>query len=117
MRCRLWACPPSRYANLPSFPAPPTDGGVLAPRQAAIANLLLTDLSFSQIAAKLHISVNTVKSHVKAIYEKLGVDSRQDVARVVTTQPWLLPHGGLLDAFGAEGIPDGRPSSPATRSA
>ena len=33
-------------------------------------------LSLDEIAADLTVSVNTVKSHVRSIYAKLGVSSR-----------------------------------------
>jgi LuxR family maltose regulon positive regulatory protein len=35
-------------------------------------------LTNAEIAAALYISVNTLKSHVKAIYRKLAVSSRAD---------------------------------------
>ncbi len=33
-------------------------------------------MKYEEIAAKLFISLNTVRSHVKAIYAKFGVDNR-----------------------------------------
>jgi LuxR family maltose regulon positive regulatory protein len=61
------------------------DGEILeAPSQAelAVLRLLATDLSVRQIAGKLFVSANTVRSHTRAIYRKLGVRSREDaVAR------------------------------------
>ena len=38
---------------------------------------LSTGLPITQIAANLHISNNTIKSHLKSVYLKLKVDSRQ----------------------------------------
>ena len=55
-----------------------------APSEAelAVLRLLATDLSARQIAAELFLSANTVRSHARAIYRKLGVRSREDgVAR------------------------------------
>ena len=39
--------------------------------------LLPSMLSLNEIAADLTVSVNTVKSHVRSIYAKLGVSSRR----------------------------------------
>ena len=36
----------------------------------------------NEIAADLFISVNTVKSHLKAIYRKLGVQRRSDMVEL-----------------------------------
>ena len=35
-------------------------------------------LSLREIAEKLYVSLNTVKTHVQAIYRKLGVLTRDD---------------------------------------
>ncbi len=55
-----------------------------APSQAelAVLRLLATDLSAREIGAELYLSANTVRSHTRAIYRKLVVNSRGDaVAR------------------------------------
>jgi LuxR family maltose regulon positive regulatory protein len=50
--------------------------------ESAVLRLLDTDLSVRQIAGELFISPNTVRSHTRLIYRKLGVNSREDaVAR------------------------------------
>lgn len=50
--------------------------------ELAVLRLLVTDLSARQIGAELFVSPNTVRSHTRAIYRKLGVRSREDaVAR------------------------------------
>jgi LuxR family maltose regulon positive regulatory protein len=38
-------------------------------------------MSNADIAAELFVSVNTVKTHVKSIYRKLGATRRQDAVR------------------------------------
>lgn len=48
--------------------------------------LVTTHLNQRQIGGDLHISFNTVKSHVRSIYRKLGVESRQDAIAVATVR-------------------------------
>lgn len=53
-----------------------------SPAELTVLRLLATELSASQIAARLVVSSNTVRSHTRALYRKLGVRSRADaVAR------------------------------------
>jgi LuxR family maltose regulon positive regulatory protein len=51
-------------------------GEALTEREMAILRLLPTTLTQRQIGSELYLSVNTVKSHSRAIYRKLGVSSR-----------------------------------------
>ncbi|CCH53174.1 Response regulator gacA AltName: Full=Global activator [Fibrisoma limi BUZ 3] len=46
---------------------------MLTERESQIASLILNELSSNQIAEKLFISFNTVETHRKRIYQKLGV--------------------------------------------
>ncbi|WP_344825457.1 helix-turn-helix transcriptional regulator [Actinocorallia longicatena] len=48
----------------------------LTDREVAVLRLLAGDLSLREIGGRLYVSVNTVKSHSRAIYRKLGVTSR-----------------------------------------
>ena len=49
---------------------------VLTDRELEVLRLLQGSLSLSEIAGELYISPNTVKTHAKAVYRKLGVGSR-----------------------------------------
>lgn len=49
----------------------------LTERELEVLHHLPTLMSNVEIAAGLHLSVNTVKSHLKAVYRKLGVDGRR----------------------------------------
>jgi LuxR family transcriptional regulator, maltose regulon positive regulatory protein len=56
--------------------------GDLSDRELAVLRLLPGDASLREIGASLYLSLNTVKSHSRSIYRKLGVASREEaVAR------------------------------------
>ncbi len=55
-------------------PDPPA---LLSERELAVLALLPSLLTAGEIAAEFTVSVNTVKSHIRSIYAKLGVTSRQ----------------------------------------
>ncbi len=50
----------------------------LTEREAAVLRLLQGTLSLRQIGQELHLSQNTIKTHTRAIYRKLGVSTRHD---------------------------------------
>jgi DNA-binding NarL/FixJ family response regulator len=60
------------FAMQQQAPAPSVED-LLTGREAQIASLILDELSSSQIAERLFISFNTVETHRKRIYQKLGV--------------------------------------------
>ncbi len=53
-------------------------GGSLTEREAAVLRLLRGTLSVREIGEQLYVSQNTIKTHVSAIYRKLGVSTRQE---------------------------------------
>lgn len=56
--------------------------GDLSERELDVLRLLASDLSQREIGAELFVSFNTVKTHTKTVFRKLGVSSRADaVAR------------------------------------
>jgi DNA-binding NarL/FixJ family response regulator len=55
----------------------------LSERQHEVLNLLALGSSNDEIAARLFISRNTVKFHLREIYGRLGVRNRVEAARVV----------------------------------
>jgi LuxR family maltose regulon positive regulatory protein len=66
-------------AGAPKPPPAPSRGGEnLSERELAVLRLLPTQLSQREIGASLYVSVNTVKTHMKSIFRKLGVSSRED---------------------------------------
>ena len=50
----------------------------ISPAELRVLELLPTHLSLSQMAERLCVSTNTVKTHAKALYRKLGVSSRAE---------------------------------------
>lgn len=72
------------------------------PREREVATLIARGLSRAEVAEALVLSPHTVEDHVKSLYEKVGVSSRQElVARVfldeylpeVAQQTPLTSHG------------------------
>ena len=55
----------------------------LSRRQREVLHLLSLGMDNEAIAAQLFISRNTVKFHVRTIYERLGVHNRVEAARVL----------------------------------
>ncbi|MBK8953973.1 MAG: response regulator transcription factor [Saprospiraceae bacterium] len=61
----------------------PSDEFGLTPREMEVLELLTTGHSYKMIADKCFVSVETVRSHIKKIYEKLQVHSATEAAAKV----------------------------------
>ena len=61
----------------------------LSQQEIRVLRLLVAGLSNGEIASELVVSTNTVKTHVKSIYRKLNIRSRQE-ARLVANELKLL---------------------------
>jgi DNA-binding CsgD family transcriptional regulator len=57
-------------------PATPAAEGLLTSRQREILKLLSNGHSYDDIGIALDLSVNTVRSHVRTIYERLGASTK-----------------------------------------
>lgn len=57
-----------------------TDSTDLTPREIEVLRLLTTGSGNEEIASKLHISQNTVKTHIKHLLEKTSFTSRTQLA-------------------------------------
>jgi DNA-binding CsgD family transcriptional regulator len=73
---------------------PPEQLTYLTLREIEIATLAATGAASSEIAARLYISVRTVNNHLAAIYTKLGIHHRSELA------PLLAPSQSLTDGAG-----------------
>jgi LuxR family maltose regulon positive regulatory protein len=63
-------------AALPSCPNGPTDA--LTDRELPLLAELPSMRTTEEIADSLFVSVNTIKTHLRGIYRKLGVNHRRD---------------------------------------
>jgi DNA-binding NarL/FixJ family response regulator len=55
---------------------------VLTPREADVLELLQDGATNAQIAQALTIGIETVRTHARNIYRKLGISSRRELARL-----------------------------------
>jgi NarL family two-component system response regulator LiaR len=55
---------------------------LLTPREADVLELLQEGATNAQIAHQLSIGLETVRTHARNIYRKLGIGSRRDLARL-----------------------------------
>jgi DNA-binding NarL/FixJ family response regulator len=55
---------------------------LLTPREADVLELLQDGATNAQIAHTLSIGIETVRTHARNIYRKLGISSRRDLARL-----------------------------------
>jgi DNA-binding CsgD family transcriptional regulator len=63
---------------------------VLTNREREILALLADGLGNKQIAARLGISTNTVKTHLELMFEKLGVNTRAEAVAIGVRRGLLL---------------------------
>jgi LuxR family transcriptional regulator, maltose regulon positive regulatory protein len=57
------------------------DPDELSDRELDVLRLLRSDLSGPDVARELHVSLNTLRTHTKHIYTKLGVTNRRAAVR------------------------------------
>jgi DNA-binding NarL/FixJ family response regulator len=62
-------------------------GRLLTQREAEVLPLLQQGRSNAQIAVTLYVSVETIRTHARNIYRKLGVSSRRELSAPLTPDP------------------------------
>jgi DNA-binding CsgD family transcriptional regulator len=67
----------------------------LSPTQREVCVLLAAGASQGDLARHLRIKPSTVKDHVSKVYEKLGVNCREDLAALL--HRWAGPAAGDTD--------------------
>lgn len=65
----------------------PPGPDLLTPREAEVLELLQSGRTNGEIAARLSIGVETVRTHAGNIYRKLGISSRRELARLAQPEP------------------------------
>jgi LuxR family maltose regulon positive regulatory protein len=63
----------------------------LSDREAAVLRYLPTMMSNQEIASELFVSVNTVKTHLRAIYRKLDASDRREAVTRARELELLAP--------------------------
>ena len=76
----------------------------LTPREQEITELISSGLSTGEIAAHLHLSAHTVRDHVKAVFEKVGVSSRGELVSKIFGEHYATP---LMENTVRETVSDG----------
>lgn len=64
------------------LPSSPAADSLLTPRQREILKLLANGHSYEDIGIALDLSVNTVRSHVRALYERLGASTKVEAVLI-----------------------------------
>ena len=79
-RAGLHTASPGHPAKAAASPisAPPAPSEPLSESETHVLRYLPTNLSASEIAYELSVSVNTVKTHLRHLYTKLGVHRRRE---------------------------------------
>ncbi|WP_290522517.1 LuxR C-terminal-related transcriptional regulator [Alcanivorax sp.] len=77
----LYLSDPDSALNLPASAIQSLYG--MTPKEAHVAIALTNGLNPSQISEQNNVSVDTVRSQLKSIYSKMGVNKQQDVIRVL----------------------------------
>ncbi len=71
---------PTTGSGRDAFPGKRVAGPeLLTPREADVLDLLQRGRSNAEIASTLHVSVETVRTHARHIYRKLGVRTRREL--------------------------------------
>jgi DNA-binding NarL/FixJ family response regulator len=65
------------------FQTPSTHFKTLTKREKEIAEAILDGLSYKLIGDKFHISLDTVRMHIKNVYKKLNINSKGELFKIM----------------------------------
>lgn len=69
----------------PAVPAHQADLSALSDREAQVARAVAKGFSNKEVAEQLHISERTIKAHLGAVFEKLGVRDRVQLVLLISS--------------------------------
>ena len=69
----------------------------LSPREAEVIALITQGLSNQQIADRAYLSINSVKTYIRAAYRKIGVQNRTHAVRWGMTNGFEPDHERIID--------------------
>jgi DNA-binding NarL/FixJ family response regulator len=73
-------------------PRPATSGeSDLSPREREVVQQLGRGLTYEQVAITLGVSINTVRTHVRTVYEKLGAASKTEAVMLALQRGLVQP--------------------------
>ena len=79
----------------------PTDAELI------VLQLIADDLSIHEISERLYVSENTIRSHRRALYRKLGVHSREEAVARATAVRSCIPRNHPGDSPAIHGMSQG----------
>jgi DNA-binding CsgD family transcriptional regulator len=65
----------------------------LSARERQITQLIAQGCGTAEIAGRLHLSTHTVRDHIKAVFEKVGVSSRGELVATLFAEHYAPIHG------------------------
>jgi len=85
--------------SAPPSAEPPWPGEPLTESETRVLRYLPTHLGAPEIAAELYLSANTVKTHLRHLYRKLGAHSRQEAVQRARAIGLLAGRAGLTGSL------------------
>ena len=88
---------PRSAPTSPTSSKPPQQGseaaGIekLTPRERDVVNLIARGYTYRETAARMEISVKTLETHLRHIFDKLGVASRHELSRLAYDTGFVRP--------------------------
>ena len=72
-----------------------TEPDLLTAREADVLELLQQGYTNAELAHELSIGIETVRTHARNIYRKLGISTRRDLARLTRPENGAAPGSGM----------------------